>query len=75
MTLHINRPRYSEYIARWHERGRKKYTVISRHRTAKSAMRAVFKWVERAEHPRWNRADVLAYQKWYGFTTIIEVKR
>lgn len=72
--IHINRPRYDHYVVRWHERGRQKYNVVSQHRSRKAAMRALFKWVtDRGPTARWNRADVLAHQDWYGFTKLIEV--
>jgi hypothetical protein len=75
-TLHINRPRYTHYCARWHRRGNKKYTVISNHRTEKAAIRALFKWVLTANPAlSWNRADVMAFQEWYGWTQVLEVSK
>jgi len=73
---HINRPGPGYYIARVHRRGRRKYEVVSRHRTEVAAIKAMalaFAKDRKAHYDPINRADVLRVEKGMSYYEPIQI--
>lgn len=73
--IHINRPRYSDYFVHWRRRGHRKSQLVARCKTEKAALKALHKFLADGGAYEWKCATVSAYQEWYGFTRLYEVRR
>jgi hypothetical protein len=71
--VHINVPRYSYFIVRTRRRGAKKYDIVSKHQSEAAARRAFGNLFKKRGH--WFRADLCAWQDYYGLTRLLEAKQ